>query len=552
MDAARQPKLEAKNVRLAYYNERMKRRLQVLDGIDLKLFEGELVAIVGPSGCGKSTFLNAVDGLTKLNSGEIRVDGKLVSAPGPDRAMVFQQDSLFPWYTVRRNVMYGLELQNRLGQDERLDRADALIELVGLTGFADHYPHELSGGMRQRVNIARALAPEPQLLLLDEPFAALDAQTREFMQVELMKILARARKTALFITHQIDEAIFLADRVVVFSARPARIKEIVAVDLPANRALDVKLQRRFRELYNHVWQLIQEEIRALGICSRRRRNRVTVTPADDLAAPDDTTADAPPNRLLWKRNENLILGLVSVSAFLLFWEFSVRLGWVNPLFTSSPTRIFATGFEMFRDGSIYPDLWVSTQEFVLGYGLAVIMGVPLGILMGWYSRLNALLDPFVSALYATPRIALMPLIIIWFGIDMSAKIAIIFLSTVFPIIISTMTGVRTMERDYVKVARSFGASDRQLFATVALPSSVPHILTGLRLGLGHALIGIVVGEMYGASAGIGYMMQTAGATFQTDKVMVGILIIAGAGMALTQVLKMIEKRFDAWRPDHHA
>jgi len=259
MDAARQPKLEAKNVRLAYYNERMKRRLQVLDGIDLKLFEGELVAIVGPSGCGKSTFLNAVDGLTKLNSGEIRVDGKLVSAPGPDRAMVFQQDSLFPWYTVRRNVMYGLELQNRLSQDERLDRADALIELVGLTGFADHYPHELSGGMRQRVNIARALAPEPQLLLLDEPFAALDAQTREFMQVELMKILGRARKTALFITHQIDEAIFLADRVVVFSARPARIKEIVAVDLPANRVLDVKLQRRFRELYNHVWQLIQEE-----------------------------------------------------------------------------------------------------------------------------------------------------------------------------------------------------------------------------------------------------------------------------------------------------
>ena len=276
MDAARQPKLEAKNVKLAFYNERMKRRLQVLDGIDLKLFEGELVAIVGPSGCGKSTFLNAVDGLTKINAGEIRVDGKLVDKPGPDRAMVFQQDSLFPWYTVARNVMYGLELQNQLGKDERHDRADALIDLVGLSGFADHYPHELSGGMRQRVNIARALAPDPKLLLLDEPFAALDAQTREFMQVELMKILARARKTALFVTHQIDEAIFLADRVAVFSARPARIKEIVAVDLPANRALDVKLQRRFRELYNHVWRLIQEESARSGFAQvrgRRRRDR---------------------------------------------------------------------------------------------------------------------------------------------------------------------------------------------------------------------------------------------------------------------------------------
>jgi NitT/TauT family transport system ATP-binding protein len=259
MDNLRQVKLEARDVRLAFYNERMKRQLTVLAGIDLTVREGELVAIVGPSGCGKSTFLNAVDGLVKTTRGEIRVDGRIVTAPGPDRAMVFQQDSLFPWYTVARNVMYGLELQNRLGKDEMHDRADALIDLVGLSGFADHYPHELSGGMRQRVNIARALAPDPKLLLLDEPFAALDAQTREFMQVELMKILARTRKTALFITHQIDEAIFLADRVAVFSARPARIKEIVAVDLPANRMLEVKLQPRFRELYNHVWRLIQEE-----------------------------------------------------------------------------------------------------------------------------------------------------------------------------------------------------------------------------------------------------------------------------------------------------
>jgi NitT/TauT family transport system ATP-binding protein len=138
-------------------------------------------------------------------------------------------------------------------------RAMALVDLVGLTGFADHYPHELSGGMRQRVNIARALAPDPELLLLDEPFAALDAQTREFMQVELLKILARAKKTALFITHQIDEAVFLADRVAVFSARPARVKAVIDVDLPLARTLDVKLQPRFRELHDQIWRLIQEE-----------------------------------------------------------------------------------------------------------------------------------------------------------------------------------------------------------------------------------------------------------------------------------------------------
>jgi NitT/TauT family transport system ATP-binding protein len=251
-------KLEADGVRLAFYNDRMKRRLSVLDGIDLSVMEGELVAIVGPSGCGKTSFLSAVDGLVKIDSGEIRVDGRAVTAPGPDRAMVFQQDSLFPWYTVTRNVTYGLELQRRMSKPEMRERARALIDLVGLSGFAEHYPHELSGGMRQRVNIARALAPDPELLLLDEPFAALDAQTREFMQVELLKILARAKKTALFITHQIDEAIFLANRVAVFSARPAKVKEIVTVDI-GSRSLETKLQPRFRELQDHVWRLIQQE-----------------------------------------------------------------------------------------------------------------------------------------------------------------------------------------------------------------------------------------------------------------------------------------------------
>src|SRR5512146_252369 len=171
-------KLEARNVRLAFYNERMKRELPVLAGIDLSVPEGELIAIVGPSGCGKSTFLAAVDGLVKPTGGEIRVDGRPVTAPGSDRAMVFQQDSLFPWRTVAKNVIYGLELQKRMSPAEMKAKSEALVDLVGLAGFSEHYPHELSGGMRQRVNIARALAVEPQLLLLDELRRARRADAR--------------------------------------------------------------------------------------------------------------------------------------------------------------------------------------------------------------------------------------------------------------------------------------------------------------------------------------------------------------------------------------
>jgi len=265
MTAPGPAKLEIRNVSLEHYHERSAQYLAVLERIDLTIFEGELVAIVGPSGCGKTTLLNAVDGLVAVTSGEILLDGRRVERPGADRAMVFQHDCLFPWRTVEANIAYGLELQGRLGRREMRERAGAFIDLVGLSGFAQHYPNELSGGMRQRVNIARALVMEPELLLLDEPFAALDAQTREFMQIELLKILARAEATALFVTHQIDEAIFLADRVAVFSARPARVKETIAVDLPPVRTLDLKHEAAFFALERRVWRLIEEEAKATGM-----------------------------------------------------------------------------------------------------------------------------------------------------------------------------------------------------------------------------------------------------------------------------------------------
>jgi NitT/TauT family transport system permease protein len=272
----------------------------------------------------------------------------------------------------------------------------------------------------------------------------------------------------------------------------------------------------------------------------------------DATSPPTETRDADvparPRRTYWQRNENWLLGTLSMAIFLALWEGAVRVGLVNPLFTSSPSRIVAAAIEMFADESFYGHIEVSAEEFFSGFALAIVIGVPLGILMGWYSRVNAVLEPFVSALYATPRIALLPLVVIWFGIGIASKVAIVFLGAIFPILVNTITGVRTIEADFVKVARSFGASDRQMFLTVVLPSAVPMLLTGLRLGLGHALVGIVVGEMYGATQGLGYLIAVAGARFQTDRVMVGIILIAGLGVALTELLRAIERRFERWRP----
>ena len=252
-------KLEARRVAIHYRRQRSGLNLIAVDGVDLRVDEGEFLSIVGPSGCGKTTFLNAVDGLIPIASGSLLLDGNEISSPGPDRAMVFQQPSLLPWRTVTRNVVYGLEMQHRAGEESRKTAA-GLIDLVGLQGFADSWPSELSGGMQQRVNLARALATDPELLLLDEPFAALDAQTRETMQQELLRIWGATRKTAIFITHDITEAVYLADRVIVFTARPGRIKLDVKIELPRPRDLRLKRDARFIDYERMIWETIREEV----------------------------------------------------------------------------------------------------------------------------------------------------------------------------------------------------------------------------------------------------------------------------------------------------
>lgn len=249
-------KLQARNVSLEYFQSRTGTSLLALDRISLDIEEGEFVSIVGPSGCGKTTFLSVVDGLIKATDGEILVDGAPVTRPGPDRAVVFQDASLLPWRTVLENVIYGLECIGVRKREAR-ERARHFIDMVGLAGFEKAYPHELSGGMQQRVNLARALVMDPKILLMDEPFAALDAQTREAMQEELLRIWKKAAKTVLFITHQIDEAVFLSDRVIVFSARPGRLRADIKVELERPRSLRIKRDPRFHALEDRIWSLIQ-------------------------------------------------------------------------------------------------------------------------------------------------------------------------------------------------------------------------------------------------------------------------------------------------------
>jgi NitT/TauT family transport system ATP-binding protein len=254
--------VESNKCTVTYVLKRQKRRLVAMWEFTLKIPEGEFVVLVGPSGCGKTTFINAIAGAVTPSSGELLVHGKPVEGPGPDRSMVFQEYGLLPWRTVQDNVKFGLEVQGKLNRHQG-DKIADLIRLVGLEGFEKSYPHELSGGMRQRVGLARALCTDPKILLMDEPFAAIDAMTRELMQEELEKIIAQTKQTVVFITHSIDEAITVGDRVVVMTAAPARAKEILEVDLPRPRwQHEIKTLPRYAELREHIWGLLRDEAKS--------------------------------------------------------------------------------------------------------------------------------------------------------------------------------------------------------------------------------------------------------------------------------------------------
>jgi NitT/TauT family transport system ATP-binding protein len=251
------PLLQVQSLAKAF--SRQGKRVVALEDFDLTVEDGEFVAIVGPSGCGKSTFLHMLGGFEPISGGTMKLNGQLVSKPGPDRGMLFQEYALYPWRTVVGNVLWPLEVQ-KSSDAERQAIAERFIDMVGLSQFRNLYPNELSGGMKQRVALARLLALDPKIMLMDEPFGALDAQNRELLQEELQKIWNTSRKTVLFVTHDIDEAIYLADRVIVFTARPGKIKADICIDLPRPRELEIKKSAKYTEYRNHIWDILREEV----------------------------------------------------------------------------------------------------------------------------------------------------------------------------------------------------------------------------------------------------------------------------------------------------
>ncbi|SED33117.1 NitT/TauT family transport system permease protein [Rhizobiales bacterium GAS191] len=252
----------------------------------------------------------------------------------------------------------------------------------------------------------------------------------------------------------------------------------------------------------------------------------------------------------YSRHDGAIIGAGAILLVLALWEFCWRMGFISPLFFSGPSAIARKFVELAGSGKLGENLAYTGINFLIGFVLALIVGVPLGIMLGWYRRLLLFFDPLITALYATPRIALYPLFIIWFGIGSSSKIFIVFLSAVLPILVNTIAGVRNIDPDLLKAARAYCASDRQIFTTVALPSSVPFILTGVRQAIAHGLIGVIIAELFAGSEGIGFMISYAGQIYATDELLVGVLCVTVAGMVLTYLAERVQRHFQRWRPQH--
>ncbi len=401
--------------------------------IDLKVADGEFVSILGPSGCGKSTLLYIVGGFVPPSTGAVLVDGKPVEGPGPDRGPVFQEFALFPWKTVLGNVMYGLLEQGQKRKDAEA-RARELLAMVHLTRYADFYPKELSGGMKQRVAICRTLAYRPKILLMDEPFGALDAHTRVRLQNELLEIWERDRKTVLFVTHSVEEAVFLSDRVVVMTRSPGRIKEIIPIDLPR--------PRRRAEL------LVDAPLSALRGRHREDDGKSGRRGGAGMKAADLDTGRAAADRVLLR----------------CWWRGRASRGW-------SGSNRLPTAWEslqelpaILRDPRSLYDILSSVRRMVIGFALAVAFAVPVGLMMGRSRKVAAFFNPLFMMIYPVPKAALMPIIMLWLGIGDASKTLVIFLGVSLPVIYHTYQGSQGGRREAALVRRRDGHEQARAIA----------------------------------------------------------------------------------------
>ena len=502
--------------------------------------------MIGPSGCGKSTLLQMAAGLLMPTRGTVHHRGRAIETVNREVGFVPQQAQLFPWKTLAENVELPLLLRG-VTATERRERVAAALDAVGLTGFEQYFPNQLSGGMQKRGSIARTLIYRPDVILMDEPFGALDAQTRMVMQDDLQILSHKAGATVLFVTHDITEAVLLADNVAIMSQRPSKLLANIAIDLPRPRNVFEPFKNPgFEDAYDAVWTCLPVADRyqaptPLTGSERQPMNDLATTPDQSIAAEGSSARRSLPGKV-GRGLMTLLPGLM----ILAFWQWaSGRL--IKEIYVSKPTAVAARLYELFASGEIFPHLWTTGQELVLGYVIGVAGGIFGGYMLGRSPRLASMFEPYVMAFYGIPKIALAPLFIIWFGIGIGSKVALAAIMVFFLVFYNVYTGVRSVDRELVNLTLVMGANERQLTYHVYFPAAAPYVLLGMRMAIPYSVIGVIVGEFTSSIQGLGLFIHEASSTYDPAGVFAGIVILLAFVATANFLAGRLERRLLRWK-----
>lgn len=560
------PAIEFRNVSVEFVDIHGRAMTAVRD-VSLAIKPRSFTSIIGPSGCGKTTLLRLLTGLERATAGSTRYDGKEVRAINSDVGFITQDSNLYPWMTVRRNIEFPLELRGFAAEDRRR-RSDRLIALIGLVGFEDHYPHQLSGGMQKRVSVARTLSYDPSIVLMDEPFSALDAQTRMSLQADLQGMWAEQGQTTLLVTHDLTEAIALSDSIVIMSHRPGTIIKIFDVPLSRPRNIfEIQADPQFAHIYEEIWQPLRNEV----FKARQAQTGDTppvpvplaVKPAGDAKATAITAASVSPAALAApvrtvKPPRDKSFGIVMwriaiVVAILSTWELLSHLGLISQLVFSRPSAIAVRLWHLLSGDrvqgfTIYDHIRVTFSEWAMGYTIGISVAAFAGFMLGRSRYLAQVTQPLILVFYGLPITAIAPLFLVVFGIGFQAKVATAVVITFFAAFFQIYSGVSQIPEIQIQLARIMGASRLDIIRRVILPSSLPFVLTALRVAIPLAMTGTIIGEFVSSSAGLGYFILQTSAMLDSQNLFATLLTLMLLVYAAGQIVRFIEVKALRWQP----
>jgi|SRR5579859_1499723 len=552
--------IEFRNVSVRFRGARGAPEVLAVDDVSLAIPRGSFTAIIGPSGCGKTTLLRLVSGLELASNGLVLCDGLEINTLNSRVGFVTQDSNLYPWMSVRENVEFALENRG-LPAHARHARAAEYLRVARLEGFEHYYPHQLSGGMQKRVSIIRTLIYEPDTVLMDEPFGALDSQTRMGLQNDLLSMWSVRQQTILFITHDLTEAISLSDRIVVMSQRPGTILRIFEIPLPRPRdVFAIQGDPAFARVYDEIWEALRGEVLAAldGVAPRPSISAATRgQPAANGAAhthlggvPRATNLERVTREVFSRINLFRALILLGVLAL---WQTLSSAGVIDGFIFSNPIGVFTrlvrlVGGEPIGSGTLYDQIRVTLSEMLMGYAIGGLLGISLGFYLGRARAIARVLEPFIFSFYGIPIIAIAPIFLLLFGIGPPSKVAISTMTSFFVVFFQTYSGVATLNEEHLQLARLMGASRGRVIRRILIPAAMPFIFIGLRQAVPIAMTGSVIGEFVASSAGLGWFILRSSGAFDAASLFAAIIVMLFFVWLLGQVMAFAERQLLRWQP----